>query len=321
MAAARLRKRRAEVHNCGMFDWNDLRHFLAVARHGSTLAAAKTVGVSQSTVHRRLAALERRIGRALVKRHPTGYRLTELGGELRVYAERVEEAVAAFERRLAASETEIAGTVRVTCPEPLVTRIAASSLLDRFQARFPALRVEFVMSDRYLDLAKGEADIAIRAGDPTDGVLVGRKLSDSPWAVYASRAYVARHGRPTCLADLNRHAVIGFDGPLTDHRAARWLRAIAPDAKIAARNNSVPGLLYAVKSGMGLAPLPMALGDSEASLLRVLGPVPELATSWHLLTHPDLRRTPRVRAFFDFIIDELDLVRPILIGRERPEER
>lgn len=303
-----------------MFDWNDLKHFLAVARHGSTLAAARALGLSQSTVQRRLTELEGHIGRQLVKRHATGYRLTELGEQFRPHAERVEDAIAALERHLAASETELAGTIKVTCPEPLVYRIARSRLLDLFRARYPQLHVEFVMSDRYLDLSKGEADIAIRTGEMADEALVGRKISDSPWAVYASRSYVERHGKPENIGDLNRHSVIGFDGGLSDHRAARWLREVAPHAKMVARINSIPGLVYAVKSGLGLAPLPIALVDREIQVMRVLGPIPELATSWFLLTHPDLRRTPRVRAFFDFIIDRLDVVRPILIEPASQQE-
>jgi DNA-binding transcriptional LysR family regulator len=304
-----------------MFDWNDLKHFLAVARHGSTLAAARALGVSQSTVQRRLSELERRLGRQLASRHATGYRLTELGEQLRPHAERVEESIAALERHLATSRADLAGTIKVTCPEPLVYRIARSQLLDLFGARYPGLHVEFVMSDRYLDLAKGEADVAIRAGEMADEALVGRKISDSPWAVYASRSYVERHGKPESIGDLDRHSVIGFDGALSEHRAARWLNEVAPNARIMARNNSIPGLVYAVKSGLGLAPLPIALVDGEAQIVRVLGPIPELATSWYLLTHPDLRRTPRVRAFFDFIIERLDIVRPILIepaGRHEP---
>lgn len=295
-----------------MFDWNDLRHFLAVARHGSTVAAAKALGVSQSTVQRRLAELERRIGRALVIRQATGYRLTELGEALRPDAEAVENAVIAFERRLAAAGQDLTGTIRVTCPEPLVVRMTASPLLDRFYERYPGLRVEFVMSDGYLDLGKGEADIAIRAGEQIDPVLVGRKISDSPWGVYASRGYVARHGRPETVADIARHAVVGLDGALSDHRAARWLRSVAPDARIAARNSSIPGVIYAVKSGVGLATLPTALGDGESDLVRVLGPLPDLATHWYLLTHPDLRKTPRVSAFFDFVVEQIKLVRAIL---------
>src|ERR1044071_4527093 len=103
-----------------MFDWNDLTHFLAVARCGSTLAAAKALNVNQSTVHRRLDELERRLGRQLVVRQPTGYKLTELGQDLVSYAERVEEAVRSFERRLAASETGLTGCIRLPAQKGLV---------------------------------------------------------------------------------------------------------------------------------------------------------------------------------------------------------
>jgi DNA-binding transcriptional LysR family regulator len=297
-----------------MFDWNDLRYFLAVARHRSTLAAARTLKLNQSTVQRRLTQLERRIGHKLVKRHPTGYRLTELGQEMLLYAERVEQAVLAFEQHLEAAKREAVGVVRVTCPEPLVYRITQSSLLERFHARHPKLRVEFVMSDKYLDLAKGEADVALRSGDTDDGELVARKIADSIWAVYASRKYIERHGKPERVEDLNHHLLIGFDETMANHRAAKWLRQVAPNAKMVARNNSVLGLVYAVKSGVGIAPLPTALGDAEEDLVRVLGPIPELARIWRLLAHPDVRRTPRVSAFFDFIVEEIDTLRPILTG-------
>jgi len=296
-----------------MFDWDDLRFFLAVARHHSTLAAARALKVNQSTVQRRLTALERRTGRPLAKRHPTGYRLTELGQEMVAHAERVEQAVLAFEQHLDSSKRNAVGVIRVTCPEPLVYRITQSGLLDRFHARHPGLRVEFVMSDRYLDLAKGEADVALRSGD-TDGDLVGRKVADSVWAVYASRGYIERHGKPDRIEDLERHALVGFDETMANHRAAKWLGRVAPNGKIVARNNSVLGLLYAVKSGIEIAPLPTAIADAEDDLVRVLGPIPELARIWRLLTPPDLRRTPRVAAFFDFITGEIEALRPILTG-------
>jgi len=297
-----------------MFDWDDLRYFLAVARHRSTIAAGRALKVNQSTVHRRLAELERRVGRALVKRHPTGYRLTELGQELVAYAERVELAVQGFEQHLEAERREAVGVVRVTCPEPIMFRITQSSLLDRFRARHPGVRVEFVMSDKYLDLMKGDADIALRSGDTEDAELVGRKIADSFWAVYASRRYIERHGKPARVQDLEKHALVGFDDAMANHRAAKWLRQVAPNAKIVARNDSVLGLVYAVKSGVGIAPLPTALGDAEDDLVRVLGPVPELARIWRLLTRPDLRKTPRVAAFFDFIVEEADALKPILTG-------
>ena len=103
------------MHNIAMFDWNDLRHFLAVARESSALAAARKLRVNQSTVHRRLAALEKALGCSLVERHPTGYRLTELGRQLRLHAERIEEGVGAFQRHIAASDRGMIGRIRMTC--------------------------------------------------------------------------------------------------------------------------------------------------------------------------------------------------------------
>lgn len=294
-----------------MFDWNDLKYLLAVARHGSTIAAGKALRLSQSTVQRRLSELERKIGRKLVTRTVAGYRLTGFGKELQPYAERIEAAVGDFERHVTDAGRDRIGVIRVTCPEPIVHRM--TPLIERFHARHPKLRVEFVMSDRYLDLAKGEADVAFRSGD-TDDELVGRKIADSVWAVYASRSYIERHGKPEHVEDLSRHALVCLDESMSGHRVAKWLKDVAPDAKIAARNNSVLGLLYAVKSGVGIGPLPTAIADNEPDLVRVLGPIPALARSWRLLAHPDLRRTPRVAAFFDFILAERDALKSILTG-------
>ena len=297
-----------------MFDWSDVRYFLAMARNGSTVAAAKALKTSQSTVQRRLVELERKLGRPLVKRTAAGYRLTEFGEEMLPHAERVEQAALAMEQHRGTLERAEVGIIRLTCPEPIMVRIAQSGLLDRFHARHPGLRIEFVMSDKYLDLAKGDADVALRSGDTDDEVLVGRRIADSIWAVYGSRQYIARRGKPESVEALNGHAFVGLDQSMANHRAATWLREVAPNAEIAARSNSVLGLVSAAKSGVGLAPLPTALGDADSDLVRVLGPIPELQRSWRLLTHPDLRQTPRVAAFFDFVNGELAAIRPILTG-------
>jgi DNA-binding transcriptional LysR family regulator len=297
-----------------MFDWNDLKVFLALARHGSTVAAGRALQIDQSTVQRRLAELERRIGQPLAQRRASGYRLTEFGQSLLAKAEQVGRAVQALEQQIESARRELVGVIRVTGPEPLVYRITQSALLDRFHARHPGLRVEFVMSDKYLDLTKGDADVALRSGDTDDNSLVGRKIGDSLWAVYASRKYIERCGRPESIGALERHDLIGFDETMAGHRAAAWLRQVAPKGRIVARNNSVLGLLYSAKAGIGVAPLPTAIADAEPELVRVLGPIPELARIWRLLTTPELRQTPRVSAFFDFIVDEIDALRPILTG-------
>jgi DNA-binding transcriptional LysR family regulator len=304
-----LRRERAEMTN---LDWNDLRHFLAVAHNGSTIAASKALRVSQSTVHRRLSELEKCFGRHLVIRMPTGYRLTEFGNELCPIAQRVEDAVAALQRYAAAADDALVGSLRVTCSESIGYRLIKSQILDAFHAHHPGLNVELIMSDRFLDLSKGEAEIAIRAGEPDDDTLVGRKIADVPWALYSSHSYIKRYGQPERVEDICRHSIIEFDGDIKNHHAARWLRAVAPQARIAGRSNSIPDLLIAVKSSVGIAPLPLPLAARDVELKRVLDTVPGLFSPIYVLTHPDLRRTPRVCAFFDHILAVIEDIRPIL---------
>lgn len=306
-----------------MFDWNDLKYFLAVSRHGSTIAAAKALGLSQSTVHRRLDELQKRLNARLVIRGPAGYRLTELGAALQNHAEGVEDATAAFERHLAASKSEPSGVIRVTCPEVLGFRLMRSPLIKKFNRLYPGLRVEMIVSDKYLDLAKGEVDIAFRACAPmpTDPTLFGRKIVPSPWAVYASTGYLGRHGGIKRVEDINAHAVIRFEATMRDHPAARWLQSVAPNASVRARGAGVPAVLTAVKSGSGLGVLPVSLGDNESDLTRLYGPIPNLRSDIYLLIHEDLKTTPRVRAFFDFVIAELSLVRKVLNAGAAKNER
>lgn len=297
-----------------MFDWNDLRFLLAVARDGSTIAAARALGVNQSTVQRRLAELERRLGQPLAERQASGYRLTPFGQALLPHAAEVERAVLALQQRVEEARRDLSGVVRVTCPEPMVGRLTHSAPLQRFRERYPQLQVEFVMSDRYVDLRDGGADVALRSGDTDDGDLVGRKIGDSLWAVYASEAYIAQHGQPAEVADIARHAVVAFDESMAGHRASAWLREVAPQAPVAARHGSVLSVLYAVKAGVGLGALPTAIADTEPALRRVLGPIPELTRIWRILTLPQLRRVPRVAAFFDHMVGEIDALRPIITG-------
>jgi molybdate transport repressor ModE-like protein len=295
-----------------MFDWDDLKHFLAVARHGSTTAAGRASHVDQSTVQRRLTEFERRIGQPLVERHPGGTRLTAYGQQLLPHAQAVEESVLALERFVQSSARELTGVIRLTCPEPIVARITRSPLLERLAARHPGLRVEFVMSDRYVDLRKGEADVALRSGDTDDNQLIGRKVADSLWAVYGGRGYLARAPAPLRTDDLAQHAWVGFDESMAQHRASVWLRQVAPAARVVATSGSVLGAVASARADLGLAALPMALGDAEPDLVLVLGPVAELTRSWRILTTRELRRTPRVSAFFDFIAGETATLRPIL---------
>ena len=297
-----------------MIDWNDLRYFLAVARQGSTLAAARSLSKNQSTVHRRLDELEAELGRPLVKRHPTGYQLTPFGLSMLPYAQEVERAVEQFEQHQASVERSEIGTVRLTCPEPIMAMLTKSGLIDRFHQRHPNLRVEFILSDKYIDLAKGEADVALRSGDTDEGDLVGRKIADSIWAIYASQSFLEKYGKPANIEDIVNFPIAGLDETLANHRLSKWLADTLPNAKIASRNNSMLGLVQAVRAGLGLGALPAALGNKEPDLVQILGPIPQLTRPWRILAHPDVRKTPRVSAFFDFIASETEALKPILTG-------
>ena len=275
------------------------------------LAAAKVLGVNQSTVQRRLAELEKHLGRRLITRHLTGYRLTKLGQELQPSAERVEEVITAFERHLSACDKGLSGTVRVTMGPVLADRFRRTPLIDAFQKLHPSLRLELVISDRLLDLSKGEADVAIRAGNRQDDNLVGRKVADAPWAVFASRSYIDSHGGPECIEDIERHLVVGCHGVIADLPGPRWLRSVAPNATVAARCDNWSALVLAVRSGAGIAPL---LAYQQASeLVRVIDNI-ELKTPFFLLMHRDMQRTPRVRAFADFVTREIKTFRALVCG-------
>jgi DNA-binding transcriptional LysR family regulator len=308
------------MHNPAMIDWNDPRYLLAVARAGSTAAAARALGVNQSTVVRRVAALEAAIGLRLFDRGRAGYRLTADGQALLEQAQGVEAAVQALTRRAAALDSSLAGSLRVTTAEGMALGLVPQ-LLQEFHRRHPDIQVNLLIEDRYNDLSDGRAEIALRAGPPGNGALVGRKLSDQSWAVYGSRDYLAAAGSPATPGALNGHRLVGFEGQIADITPARWLRSVAPACEIACRSNSVLGLLLAAQSGLGLALLPCQIGDGAADLVRVIDPQPGLIGGFWILTHPDLQRRPKIRAFFDFMTKEIVKHRPLLLGKSRPAAR
>lgn len=289
-----------------MFAWDDLKYLLAFARAGSMLAAASALGVNQTTVQRRLAELERQLGRQLVMRQSGGYVLTAEAQELLISAERVELAAAAFERDVAANDRSLKGTIRVTTTGFVAERLRKSHLIDAFCSRHPELSVEMLVSDRCLDLAKGEADIAIRAGEPTDETLVARKIADVPWAIFAAQSYIARHGSPDCVADIGWHSVVICDDTRLQCPATLWLQARAPDARIVARCDSGHDQVRLAQSGAGLALL--LAYDRDEGLVRIIDNI-GLETPFYLLMHADMQRTPKVRAFADFVSSEIETFR------------
>ncbi len=283
-----------------MFDWNDLKAFLAVARGGSTLAAAKALKINQTTVARRVEALEAELALKLVERGQSGSRLTEAGAALIAEAEAVERACEGFGHQAQALRRGTVGSLRVTINESMANGFLAPALAA-FRRLYPDIRVDMLVSDELLDLAKGEADVAIRAsGGPADPDLVGRKLTDVAFGVYCGVDYAIEHGFPTTADEVNEHWLIGAEGRLGATPAAAWLTEQAPRAEVHTRSSTLTNLVVAVRSGLGVTPLPLIVADHEPGLLRCFD-LPQFTSSIHMLTRADMREVPRVRAFIDFL--------------------
>jgi DNA-binding transcriptional LysR family regulator len=284
-----------------MFDWNDLRHFLAVARSGSTLAAAKEMDVNQTTVARRIAALEAAMGTALFERSRHGYRLTAHGEEIVATAERVEAEMAGLIERFAAEDRKASGILRLTAPETLATRVVMP-ILGEFRRAFPDVSVDVIVELRQLDLARGEADVAIRAApDLTSSAIFGRKLFDLRWAIFCSRDIAEHHGMPGGPADIARFPVVQSDGPIRQLPAYRWLDAAAAGASVPCRCNKIEEMVSAGVAGLGLVLLPAMAGAMEPGLVRCFPPIADVVTPIWLVAPERLRAAPRLRALMDFL--------------------
>lgn len=286
-----------------MFDWNDLRHFLAVARTGSTLAAARQLGVNQTTCARRLQTLEEALGQRLFDKTQGGRVLTEAGRGLVESAEAVEAAANAFGEQAAAARRGVMGALRVTCSETLAN-IAVTPALLEFHQLYPDIEIEMVIGDRFLDLVGGEADIAVRAfgGDPQweAGVAV-RKLMDVGWALYCSPGYAATYGKPAGMHDLKGHIMIGGAGDMAGSPWFKLFEERGAEGEVRTRIGTLTNLFGAVRAGLGVAPLPMNPAESDTGLERCGEPVPEFQGSVWLVVPERLRDQPRARAFMDFV--------------------
>jgi len=290
-----------KIAECLMMDWNDLRYLLAVSRTGTTLAASRELGVSQSTVARRISALETALGLSLFERRQSGYVLTGDGLEILSAAEAAGAAVNDFISKAAARKRGLFGTVRLTTNELFATVLLINALRD-FPTAYPGLRLEVITTDMSLDLASGQADVALRAGrPPSQPDLVGRRIGKDTWSVYCSRDYASAHGSPASEDDLGAHHVIGIDhgsfaGPIAD-----WSRAHVPASAIKLRQSSVNALYTSIKRGLGVSLMSDFVAAGDPEMVRCFTPKIEHDYEIWLLTHERLRNAPHVRAVLDFL--------------------
>lgn len=291
------------------FSLEDLRLLAALAETGSLAAAARHVRVNHASAWRRLGALEGRLGVRLFDRHRAGYAATPAGEEAIAVARRMLAELAVLERRLAGQDIRPSGVVRLTTTDTLLALVLP--VVAGLRATHPGLVVELVTDNGFFTLTRRDADIALRpAGAAPDG-LVARRLGTVATAVYAAARHPETLGRDPLTLDW-----LAPDDSLSHLGSARWIADRVAPERIVHRANSLPALAAAARAGIGLAPLPCVIADPDPDLVRVMSPLPEMETSLWLLTHPDLRRTARVRAVLDALAEHLKTRRALLAGGE-----
>lgn len=292
-----------------MFDWNDIRYLIAVAESGSTLAAGRALRVSQTTVARRIGALEEALALTLFDRRQAGYTLTVAGEGLLSLARDMSGAAEALGQAASAAAREASGTVRLTTIEIYAVTLLPEILRDLHVAH-PSIHLELDTSEETRDIGSGGADIALRASSGPTGVgLVGRRIAPDPWTLYCSRGYADAHGVPKTRSELVGHTLIGGGGSRVWSRYQEWLKRHGLETGVAMHHDSVSGLLAAVHSGFGLAVLPTFMAASDPELVRCLPPRDDDETALWLFTHERLRHVPRVRVVLDFLAERLGRLR------------
>lgn len=281
------------------------------------MSAAKILGVNQTTVARRIAALEEALGERLFEKTAGGYRLTELGAAMVQSAEKVESEVEGFGRMVAQRSRKLLGMIRVTTNDVLADCLLTPWLRE-FTQRFPVVQVETIITDRQMDLSRGEADIALRAATLSSGPMgdnvVVRRLATGKWGVYASKAYIAENGLPTNPDELAAHPIIAGSGELARFDPAFMKHVRAKGAVIRQASSSILNIAGAIKSGLGCGPLPCVLGELDPEL-QLCFLFDEADFALLLMTREEMRNLPHVRAFNDFIASRTSALRHMIEGR------
>ncbi len=278
-----------------MLDWDDLQSFLALARHGSLSAAARALGVQQSTMSRRLAAMEARTGAALLQKTPSGLVPTAVGQSILGNAERIEAEVLAAEHIITGRDVRLEGVVRITTIETLTVEILMP-ILARLRDKQPGITIELSIATRNLSLSHHEADIALRVARLTQLDLAVRKVATLGSGLYASQSYLDQHGTPDLTAGCPGHTVITTNQDLMGTPDMAWLAEHTAQACVVLRTNNRYAQRAACQQGVGLACLGRLIGDNSG-LVR-LDATPPSRELW-MAVHNSIRHTPRIRAVTD----------------------
>jgi len=290
-------------------NWDDLRIFLAVARAGQILGAARRLDLNHATVSRRLAQLETALGAKLFRRLTTGSELTAAGARLLETAERVEAEMLGAQAGASEGEDAIAGSVRIGAPDGFGVGFLAPRL-GRLCERHERLSVQLVPVPRSFSLSRREADIAITTERPTEGRLVAAKLVDYTLGLFASRDYAARHGLPRAREDIAAHSLVGYVGDLVVSPSLDYAGEFHPQWGARFTVSSALGQVAAVRSGAGIGILHTFIARGHDDLVPVEAVAPIRRAYW-LVYHDSMRGIPRVRAVADFVAAAVDAEREL----------
>jgi len=292
-------------------NWDDVRIFLAVARAGQILGAARRLSLNHATVSRRVAALEEALGTKLFRRTTTGSELTPAGERFLTIAERMEADMIAARAEVAGEGDEVAGTVRIGAPDGFGVAFLAPRLGD-LAARHRRLSIQLVPVPRSFSLSRREADIAITVERPTEGRLVASKLVDYSLGLYASRAYAENHGLPKRPEELDRHRLVGYVGDLVFSPSLGYAAEFWRDWQAQYSVSSALGQVEAVRSGAGIGILHTFIARAHADLVEVQAAPPILRAYW-LVYHESMRPLRRVQAVCAFIAELVENERGLFL--------
>ncbi len=282
--------------------WELYRTLLAVLTEGSLSGAARTLGITQPTVGRHIAALEASFKQPLFTRSQTGLLPTETALALRGYAEAMQHTAAALERAATGQGQAVNGTVRISASEIIAVEVLPPALALLRQAH-PQLRIELLATDKVHDLLQREADIAVRMTAPKQDQLIARRIGNVEVGAYAHADYLQRHGTPTSPADLAQHALIGFDVPTPFLRAASKRLPDWNREAFALRTDSNLAQLAMIRAGCGIGFCQVALAIRTPTLVRLLPQALSFQLETWVTMHEDLRTSPRCKATFDALVE------------------
>ncbi|MBO9122831.1 MULTISPECIES: LysR family transcriptional regulator [unclassified Rhizobium] len=280
-------------------EWSDLRLFLAIARLGTLGAAARSLGLTQPTMGRRLRALEAALGQTLFQRTADGFVLTDEGVAVFAHAERIEEEALALQRELAGTASDLTGFLRLSSSDWFGTHLLAPVIAE-FSLAYPKVVVELLTDSRLLSLSRREADLVFRIAPFTEPEVISRRLLRIEYGLYIKR------GLPHPVAGGGEGArLVTMDEAFGGMPDVSWLQRLLPKASIALRSNNRDVQATLCANGAGLAVLPRPLGDSLAAIERVdLGEPPPGRDTW-VGYHRDMKRMARLRALLDHVIERL----------------